>query len=206
MKRITPLAVVSMLCFALPLKSFGQVHEKFEGWCSTLEARSSSELTKFLNSVVPDEENARCVTWAIHRLGKEQYEAAIPSLVRLLDFRRPQKDGESTVGGFSREIFPAPVALELIGKKALPDLLTAIKANSTSALARNNAIAVWMEIYRYSDEHPTGVALLRQEETITKDDVTKQRLSWAVQEALKRCNPAEEAACKAAAAGLASTK
>src|SRR5581483_7876555 len=68
------------------VRASGQVHERYEGWCETLRDTSSPDLVKFLNSVTPDEGNARCVTWAIYKLGKERYEPAIVPLVRLLDF------------------------------------------------------------------------------------------------------------------------
>ena len=56
-----------------------------------------------------------------------------------------------------------------------------------------------MEVFRYGDEHPQGLALLKQEEMNTKDEAAKQRLRWAVQKALTWCNIPEEAACKEAA-------
>lgn len=202
MRQITPLMNVTLF-LVLTLTSFGQEHDKFEGWCSRLETASSPDLVQFLNSVIPNEENGRCVTWAIHRLGKERYEPAIPSLVRLLDFRRPQTEGEDTMGGFGRVIFPAPVALELVGQKALPELLRAIEVDRTSERARQSAVEVWMEIYRHTDEHPKGVADLAQEDIRSKDDAIKRRLKWAVQKAVTLCDARELAACQRAAEGAA---
>jgi hypothetical protein len=157
-------------------------------------------LVQFLNAVVPNETNSRCVTWAIHKLGNEHHEPAIPALVKLLDFRLPRTPVEEIFHGLSEESFPAEAALELIGKKALPEVLRAIEADSTSAIARENALSVWMEIYRESDEQPKGVSLLKQEETKVSDSATKQKLRWAVQKALTYCNPPEKAACRQAAA------
>jgi hypothetical protein len=124
-------------------------------------------------------------------------------LVKLLDFRRPATPAEKS-GFYIRlqiieEVFPAASALEAIGKKVLPEVLRAIEADSTSATARENAVAVWMEIHRYGDEHPKGLALLKQEEINAKDGATKQRLRWAIQKAMAWCNPPEEAACREAA-------
>jgi len=117
-----------------------------------------------------------------------------------LDFRIPRTPVEEIFHGLSEETFPAEAALELIGKKVLPEVLRAIEADSTSAIARENALSVWMQIYRESDEQPKGVSLLKQEENRVSDSAIKQKLRWAVQKALTYCNPPEKAACQEAAA------
>jgi hypothetical protein len=199
LRGIRIVVVTLILRLAIPFVALGQVHEKFEGWCDGLQNASSPDLVQFLNAVAPDEKNARCITWTIHRLGNEHHEPAIPALVKLLDFRLPRTPVEEIFHGLSEESFPAEAALELIGKKVLPKVLRAIEADSTSATARENALSVWMEIYRESDEQPKGVGLLKLEETKTKDGAIKQRLSWALQKALTHCNPPEKSACEEAA-------
>ena len=199
MRGTKVLSVTLKFCFAFAFRAFGQAHEKFEGWCNSLQDARSPDLVRFLNTVFPDEMNARCVTWAIHKLGKEHHEPAIPALVRLLDFRTRRTHVEEIFHGLSEELFPAEVALELIGKKALPEVLRAIEANSTSPIARENALSVWMVVYRGSDEQPKGIRLLREEETKANDEEVKQKLRWAVQKALTYCNPPEQAACRDAA-------
>jgi hypothetical protein len=199
--RTTKIIIVTLaLSLVCAVRAFGQQHERFEGWCETLRGASSPDLVQFLTSVIPDEGNARCVTWAIHKLGKERCDPAIVPLVRLLDFRRPQPEGERIFQGLFYEEFPAEDALTLIGKKALPEVLRAIEASTSSDTLRENAVFVWMEIYRYTDEHPKGVALLKQEEMKAKDDATKERLKWAVSKAITWCNPPEASACERAAA------
>src|SRR5260370_8270234 len=96
------------------------------------------------------------------------------------------------------EGFPCSLAVELIVKNALPELLRAIEATSTSARALENAVAVWMEAYKY--KRPNGVALLKQEETKVNDDTIKQKLRLAVQKALAYCGEPDEATCRQAAA------
>ncbi len=199
LRAIKIAAVTSILCLAVPFLALGQVHEKYEDWCYGLQNASSPDLLEFLNAVVPDEWNARCITWAIHKLGKEHHEPAIPRLVKLLDFRLPLTPKEEMRQGTSQAPFPAEEALAQIGKKALPEVLLAIEADSTSAIARENALSVWMEIYRESDEQPKGVSLLKQEETHASDSAIKQKLRWAVQKALTYCNPPEKSACQEAA-------
>jgi hypothetical protein len=199
LKGIYLAAVVITLSAAFPGQAFGQVHERFEDWCDAFRDANSTDLVQFLNNVVPDEKNSRCVTWAIHKLGKEHYEPAIPILVKLLDFRRPQSSTEEIFQVMPRELFPAEDALEMIGKKALPELLRAITAESTSAIAREHAVGAWMVIYREDDEQPNGVARLKQEEMKTDDNSIKLRLRWAIQKALSFCNPPEQTSCRRAA-------
>jgi hypothetical protein len=118
-----------------------------------------------------------------------------------LDFRVPQSPAEEIFHqGLSVDFFPAEEALESIGKNALPDILRAIESYSTSPLARENAVSVWMGIYRQSDEQPKAVSLLKHEEIKVSDGAIKKRLKWAVQKALTYCNPPEKATCQQAAA------
>lgn len=202
MRGIKVAAISMALCLALTCRAFGQERDRFENICVSLQNASPPDLLQFLNGVAPDEKNGWCVTWAIHKLGNEHYEPAITALVKLLDFRRPQTRAEK-MGFYGRpqgieEVFPASEALELIGKPALPEVLRAIEADSTSATARENAVSVWMEAYKY--ERPKGVALLKQEETKTSNDPMKQKLRWAAQKALAYCGEPDEAACRQAAA------
>jgi hypothetical protein len=145
-----------------------------------LEHADSSDLVMFLNGVFLDEKNARCVTWAIHRLGNERYEPAISALVKLLDFHRPPTEDEK-LGVHLRpqlvgEMFPAAESLEQIGEGSKAEVLRTIGSDSVSATARENAIAVWMEIYKY--ERPKGIALLKQEENKPNTEAVKQNLRW----------------------------
>ena len=196
--RTTKVAVVYIvLCLAVTCRALGQEHDRFENVCSSLQNATPPDLVQYLNGVTPAEENRWCITWAIHKLGKERYEPAIPALVKLLDFRRPQTRGEETFHGLSEELFPAQEALELIGTKAQPDVLLAIEGDSPSSAARDNAVAVWMEIYKY--ERPKGVAALKQEEIKVDNEGIKTRLASAIQKALSYCGRQDEAACQQAA-------
>ncbi len=94
-------------------------------------------------------------------------------------------------------MYPAAGALEEFGKKALPAVLDAIKS-STSAKGRENAVAVWMEIYKY--EPVKGVTLLQQEAIGAADPVAKDNLMRALTNAPTLCGAKEKKDCKAAAA------
>jgi hypothetical protein len=163
--------------------------------CAPLSKYTSDELVSYLDGIVPNQENVDCITFAIKMLEKQRYEPAIPVLTKLLDFRRRRTAEEE---GNLHTLFPATSALEEIGKASLPSVLAAIKAERTSERARENAVSVWMELYKY-DESPEGVALLKREADETNDAAVKQHLTWAVSKALTLCNPPDEEKCKTAA-------
>src|SRR5215471_20632423 len=89
MRAIKIFTVALAFSFAFAFPSSGQGSDRFEGWCPNLQNAGLPELVQFLSTVVPEEQNARCVTWATSKLGKEHYEPAVAALVRLLDFHRP---------------------------------------------------------------------------------------------------------------------
>jgi len=205
MRAIIVTAVLVTMQIACSCQALGQEDKGADTTCEGFKNAVSPDLAQYLNGVVPDAKNADCVTLVTRKLGKERYGPAITALVKLLDFRRPltqqEKMGFWVHPRITEEMFPAAEALELIGKEAIPELLSAIKADSTSGTARENAVAVWMEIYKY--EHPRGVADLKREETKVNDNAIKQRLMWAVQKAVTRCNPDEKDECQRAAATAA---
>ncbi len=196
--RITKNTIPLMI--ALSFAIAGRTHAQT---CTSLEKAPSAELVSFLSAVSPDENNAQCVTSAINQLGARRFEAGAAILIRYLDFHRPLTPNEKLgINSHLRsvgDIYPAVDALAQLGEKGLPIVLQAIEADATTPRARQNAVVVWMEVYRYTDEHPRGVALLKHEEIAAKDDATKQRLRWAVSQAITWCNPSEESACKQAA-------
>lgn len=202
-RRTRIIALTLTLLLVGTYRALGQEHTGFENECDSLQNAILPDLVQYLNGVVPDEKNGDCVTWAIKKLGNGQYEPAIPVLTKLLDFRRPPTPREKQ-GIYLRmqgvwEIYPAVGALCNIGKKTSPPVLDVIKSESASLTSRENAVFVWMEIHRYSDEHSKAVTLLKQEEINAKDGATKQRLRWAIQKAVAWCNPPEETACREAA-------
>ena len=170
--------------------------------CSTLQGASPNDLVSHISRVEPNQKNASCVAFAIHEIGNQLYEPAIPILTKLLDFRWPrdkwqkQRYFPDAPNPADVQIFPAATALEKIGKNSLPAVLEAVKAESTSRIARETAVTVWMAIYK--NEAPKAVALLKQEADRTKDPATRQRVGWAAFKALNWCVPADQAQCQAA--------
>lgn len=97
LKIIEVAAIAAGLSLSLPNTPATQ--DRFDGWCDDLRNASSADLVKFLGRVDRDQKNGRCITWAIHKLGNERYEAAIPVMVKLLDFRRPLTDDRACLSG-----------------------------------------------------------------------------------------------------------
>lgn len=200
-RTIKLIVITSVLCFGLPAGALGQVHDRFEGWCDSLQNAKASDLVDFLNSVQPNDQNARCIFVAIRKVGNEGYEQAIPALVRLLDFRRPATRLEK-MGYYHHpqgpwEMYPAVDALAMIGERALPQVLSAIKAKATSPRARENAVFVVVDQHR--PEPARAIVLFRQEAARADDPSVKQRMTWAIQKALSLCGPQDESACRQAA-------
>jgi hypothetical protein len=190
-----------MFC-CVPCASLGQGQDRFDGRCNGLTLAASPYLVEFLTEAVPDEKNSRCVTWAIHRLGNERYAPAVSALVKLLDFHRPPTKDEK-MGFFLRpslvgEMFPAAESLEQIGEGAKSEVLRAIGSDSVSAITRRNAVAVWMEVYKYKRQK--GVALLKLEENKPSTTAVRQKFKIAARMAVKYCiGMPEQPACETAA-------
>src|SRR2546430_48246 len=109
--RIIALTSASALLLVSICCALGQEHESFQNECDSLRNANVPDLVQYLNGVIPDEKNGDCVTWAIKKLGKAQFEPAIEVLTKLLDFRRPLTPREKQ-GIYLRmqgiwEIYPA---------------------------------------------------------------------------------------------------
>jgi hypothetical protein len=200
-KGIEIAAATLAVCLMFTFHALGQERDSLENECDSLKNTVSPDLVQFLNGVIPDEKSGDCVAWAIRKLGNEHFEPAIPTLVRLLDFRRPLTPREKR--GFTMhptgvwDLYPATSALSGIGKKALPAILQVIESESASSISKENAVFVWMEIYKY--EPAKGVALLRQEMDKAREAAVKQRLQWALAKAVNWCNPSDQDSCRTAA-------
>lgn len=199
--RKTEIGILTILiALAISLRLVAQAPAEEEA-CRSLDSASPFDLLQFLTQTVPDERNGWCVTSAIQKLGYAHYSPAVPVLVKLLDFRRPPTRQEA-MGFYVRlqgipEFFPAVKALRQFGKAALPEVLRAIEADSTSQRARENALFVWMQEYKH--DRPKGIALLNEEKTKARDVEVRARLDWTVQKALIYCNPPEQSSCREAA-------
>lgn len=196
MKQCKLKTLVLVFCCTLSLIALDA--PSFGDGCEQLENLSVSDVRAFLESAVSANSSAGCVEFAIKRLGEARYEPAISVLVKFLGFRRQPTELEKN-GTYirAREWYPAVVALEEIGKPALSALLESIKVDNKSTVVRDNAVAVWMQIYKYDTPH--GIARLKHEADKANDPTTKENLKSAVSKALSWCNPVDEALCNAAA-------
>src|SRR5690242_16483837 len=82
MKEIKIVVLTFMLCFLSFCRAAAQE-------CNALRSSAADALVSYLDRIVPNDENAQCIAFAIKGLSARRYEPAIPILVRLLDFRRP---------------------------------------------------------------------------------------------------------------------
>jgi len=171
--------------------------------CRSLPSTTSDALVSYLTDIVPSDDNADCITFAIKELDQRRYEPAIPALVRLLDFRRPPNSHEKNHiilrPRSTAEMYPAVAALEEMGKRSLPPLLEVIKSATPAIKARENAVTVWMEIYK--NEAPEGVASLKHQMNGTDDENVKGNLNWALAKAQTLCSSRDRIRCRAAAGG-----
>jgi hypothetical protein len=169
--------------------------------CDKLRTATDPELVSYLKDSIPNRDNAECMTLVIQKLGDDRYEPAVATLARLLDFRRPPTERERQ-GLYLHaqgiwEIYPAANSLVHIGTKSLSAMSDVIRTDSSSVMARENAVFVWMEIHKY--EHPKAVALLKQEMDKTPEVAARNRLQWALAKAFDWCNPDEKDSCRTAA-------
>jgi len=187
MRKLKAPAAAIALLLAVACQAYGQKrdtnHEVYKTACPSEAGLTAADALKFLDDNPPTAVNAICETWAIYVVGDNQYEAAIPRLVALLGFRRP--DIQTTWGHLPGSFYPAVEALTDIGKPALPALLSEIKTE-TSDLLRANATRTWILIYGAREEQAKGFAALRREAMNSTDDVAKQHLNSAIEGALKR--------------------
>ncbi len=169
--------------------------------CNSLKNVGVDGLVSYLDATPPNDGNAECITFAIMSLAEHRYGPAISALVKLLDFRRPLNDHEKHHVWLHPpsidNMYPAAGALEEIGEKAGSAVLGAIGSASGSPTARENAVAVWMQLHKY--ESSKGVALLKQEALRAGDPAVKENLKWALSKAPTWCNPNDKARCRAAA-------
>lgn len=191
MNHIIVTVVAAGVLTVLSAQSVGQT-------CENLRNARPEDLVSFLNRDQPERDNPECLTVAIYALGQKRYEPAIPSLAKFLDFRRLPNDHEKRHSYIRMQgLYPAVDALNEIGMNALPTVLGVIKGASFSAVARDNAVSVWMEIYKY--DAPKGIAALREDEDKTTEIDAKQELKSALAKALTLCNPPDQGRCRAAA-------
>lgn len=181
--------------------------------CDKLRGAAPASLIDFLQAEAHRQDEAECITYAIQRLAEARYAPAIPTLAALLEFRRPPNEHEKNHvylhPPIAEEMYPATEALEEIAEvspatsgKARHAALEVLEDRAASAKARENAVAVWMEIYRYTSA-AEGVALLKREADEASDPAVKQQLLSSVEQALRtpwcRYPAAEQEKCKAAA-------
>ncbi len=67
--------------------------------CPSLQHATPITLVAYLDTTLPNQGNAECITVAIDNLRLQRFEPAIPAFVKLLDFRRPLDEKVPHQGG-----------------------------------------------------------------------------------------------------------
>lgn len=156
--------------------------------CPALKGGTAEEALSFLNNSLADNSNTECKVVAIQKVGKTKLTAAIPTLIKYLDFKDTT---EETVGRShikllaSLEWYPAGDSLFEIGTGSLPALMTAIMSDSTSETARANAFDAFSLIHE--DQYEKVIAVFQQELDRTTDKAGRSHLQWALEKAKVNC-------------------
>lgn len=161
--------------------------------CRVLNGKTEDEFVNYLETHVPDANNAQCVTFAIQWLGRVKYQPASSVLSKLLDFRRPQDPIDERM----HSPFPAVTALEEIGESSLPYMLEILKKDDLPSTTRQNALSVWFEVNKYKPSK--GILVLRRAEESATDPTVKKSLNSAISKIVGWCGAQEKAQCELAA-------
>jgi hypothetical protein len=184
---------MSVLLFGIFLTESALTQE-----CARFRDASSEELVRYLSVTTPNVATTDCVTFAIVAMGQRRYRPAICVLVKLLDFHLLPPPAEDMLFETSGpRYYPATAALMEIGRSSLPYLMRAMRSNSTSPIARKNAVAVFM--YLNGSNPAKGIASLKQEEDRAAHLSAKQNLAAAPFTAMHCCAPDHKRICEAAA-------
>jgi len=163
--------------------------------CPELEPSNLPELVEYLKQDRAALKEA-CIVYAVGKLGVRRYAPAVAILVKYLDFRGPDDPQRAKYGVMQHSywpIFPAENALFLIGKPAIPDLISVIAASGTPDRIRKSATSTLGSILR--EEPSRAVATLVRASRAEKDPDASMRLLDAAKEAATDCAPAIRSGC-----------
>jgi hypothetical protein len=166
-----------------------------ESDCKEVVSFDSDQVVTFL-STGAHTASPECVTAAIRRAEELRAANAKDVLVTLLDFKRPETEREKMHISSLRDAFPAVPALFAIGKPAVPTIVTALRGEHLSDLARQNAIRALVLIYR--DNPPDAISVLKKAETNLTSPAEGPRLQSAQRQAAKLCGKTWQAQCELA--------
>lgn len=130
--------------------------------CAEIDGAKPQRLLEYIQGDRPTLKLG-CVVLALQRLN--HYPPAVKALIKYLDYAVPEDPSRAHGPTIARiptvgERYPAVTSLFEIGRPAAPDLVTAIGEESTSEVARGNAIETLFEIY--SGNLAEAVALLHR--------------------------------------------
>src|SRR5215470_8290759 len=122
--------------------------------CQALATATPEDLVSFLEDTTKNKSTDQCVRLAMKKLGEVRFQPAIPTLIKLLDFKPTEDVTLMMHPPYEFKVYPATAALREIGKASLPALLGAITNGSRSQQVRSNALLVFMSLH--SDNKSAG--------------------------------------------------
>lgn len=137
-----------------------------------------------------------CVSQAITRLGGFRTPSGADVLLDLLDFQRPESEGEKLHLFDAHDKFPAVTALFSIGFPAVPALLSKLQSGEGNELVRSNGIRALVTIYR--DNPPDAIAALMKAAAAAKTETEAVRLESCAKEGVSFCGKTWKDRCEAA--------
>jgi hypothetical protein len=137
-----------------------------------------------------------CVSQAITRLGGFRTPSGADVLLDLLDFQRPESEGEKLHLFDAHDKFPAVPALFSIGFPAVPALLSKLQSGEGNELVRSNGIRALVTIYR--DNPPDAIAALMKAAAAAKTETEAVRLESCAKDGVSFCGKTWKDRCEAA--------
>jgi len=162
--------------------------------CSDVPTSKPNELVQFLKTQAR-EADSECVSRAITRLGGFRSNSGTDVLIDLLDFQRPESQGEKLDLFDAHDKFPAVPALFSIGMPVVPSLIAKLQSQEPSDVLRSNAIRTLVIIYR--DNPVQAITVLMDAADAAKTQDQAVRLESCAEDAIKLCG-SRKAECEAA--------
>jgi HEAT repeat protein len=131
-------------------------------------------------------------------LGTSKDPIAIPILIELLGFERPETEAEKLGVSSMQDKFPAVPALFSMGKPAVPALIDNLRTKDLDPVVRKNALRALIMLHR--DNPPDAILELKNARSKAKLGPETDRLQSVLDDSTQTCPKSWRERCVAAAA------